>query len=233
MRVEAARNVSTGQWFYRKKMKDIRYRSLGETWLAILREVYHSRETVGDDTRESLHICATFAQADFDADPLLVRFASRENVEQMWKVFFTTEPNQFGHSYRDRIRGPGGRSDLSDVIELLQREPLSKRAAIVLVGEGNGRVPCINVVHFLHRRQGLVATYFARGQDIFRKFYADALCIFEMARRIADGIGVPVDQVTGIISSAHIYLADLAAIGDVLAGADAMRGTLAGSGATK
>ena len=238
-------------------MKDICYRSLGETWLAILREVYHSSQTVGDDTRELLQVCASFAQGDYDSDPVLVRFASRENVEEMRKVFFTAEPNEFGHSYRDRIRGPRGRSDLSDVIELLQREPLSKRAAIVLVGEGDGRVPCINAVHFLRRarpagtrqseeealspgagspgarhgaRDGLVATYFARGQDVFRKFYADAVCIFEMARRVADAIGVPVDRVTGVISSAHVYLADLAAVGDVLARADAVPQVLVGAG---
>jgi hypothetical protein len=209
-----------------KNMKDFCYRSLGETWLALLREVYSSSQTVGD-TRELLHVCASFARCDYDSDPFLVRFASHENVEEMRKVFFTTEPNDFGHSYRDRIRGPRGRCDLSDVSELLVREPLSKRAAIVLVGEGDGRVPCINAVHFLRREEGLVATYFARGQDVFRKFYADAVCIFEMARRVADAIGVPVGRVVGVISSAHVNLADLAAVGDVLAAAGAMPGTFA------
>ncbi len=205
-------------------MKEICCLSLGETWLAVLREVYHSSQNLGDDARELLHVCASFGQCDYDSDPVLVRFASRENVEQMRKVFFTTEPNGFGHSYRDRIRGPRGRCDLSDVIELLDREPLSKRAAIVLVGEGDGRVPCINAVHFLRRRQGLVATYFARGQDVFRKFYADGVCVFEMAGRVAGAIGVPVDRVTGFISSAHVYLADMADVGRVLAEADIMPG---------
>jgi thymidylate synthase len=203
-------------------MKDICCRSLGDTWLAVLREVYNSSHTVGDDSRELLHICASFTDADYDTDPVLVRFASRENIVQMRKVFFTTEANEFGHSYLNRIRGPQGRSDLSDVIDLLRREPLSKRAAIVLAGEGNGNVPCINVVHFLCREQGLVATYFARGQDIFRKFYADAVCIFDMACRVADAAGVPIDRVTGIISSAHIYLADLSEVGRMLAEAESM-----------
>jgi thymidylate synthase len=212
-------------------MKDICYGSLGETWLAILREVCQSGQAEGDDTRELLHVCATFAQGDYDSDPVLVRFASRENVEQMRKVFFTTEPNEFGHSYRDRILGPRRRSDLSDVIELLQREPQSKRAVIVLAGEGDGRVPCINAVHFLRRQQGLVATYFARGQDIYRKFYADGACIFEMARRVADAVGEPLDRVTGVLSSAHVYLADLAAAGDVLAAADAIPRPRTGQGA--
>ena len=151
----------------------------------------------------------------------------------MRKVFFSQEPNEFGHSYRDRIRGPFGRCDLSDVIELLQLEPLSKRAAIVLVGEGDGRVPCINAVHFLRRGQGLVATYFARGQDVFRKFYADGVCMFEMARRVAAAIGVPVDRVTGVISSAHLYLADLAAVDEVLVEADAIPQALTVGGAVE
>ncbi len=214
-------------------MKDICYQTLGETWLAILREVYCSGQAVGDETRELLHVCASFVHGDYDSDPVLVRFASRENVEQMRKVFFTTEPNGFGHSYRDRIVGPRGSCNLSDVIELLKREPLSKRAAIVLAGAGDGRVPCINTVHFLCRKGGLVATYFARGQDVFRKFYADAVCIFERARRVADAIGAPVERVTGVISSAHIYFTDLAAVGDVLAGADAMPRALPGQGAVK
>lgn len=214
-------------------MKDICYQSLGETWLGILREVYQSSQIVGDDTRELLQVCASFAEGDYDSDPVLVRFASRANVEQMRKVFFTTEPNEFGHSYRDRIRGPRGRCDLSDVIELLDREPLSKRAVIVLAGEGDGRVPCINAVHFLRREQGLVATYFARGQDIFRKFYADGVCIFEMARRVADSLGVPVNRVTGVIGTAHIYLADIAAIGDVLDVAGTLPRPLTGHGAVK
>ena len=195
---------------------------LGETWLAVVREVYQSGDTVGDEVRELLHVCASFSEGDFDADPLLARFALRENVEQMRKVFFSAEPNKFGHSYQDRIRGPMGRSVLTDVIELLKSEPLTKRATVMLVGEGNGKVPCINAVQFLRRGEGLVTTYFARGQDVFRKFYADGICMFEMARRVASAIGVPVAQVTGIVTSAHIYLYDLAAVEAVLTGAGEM-----------
>jgi thymidylate synthase len=127
----------------------------------------------------------------------------------MRKVFFSTAPNQFGHSYADKIRGPQGRGDLSDVVELLAREPSSKRAAIALVGSGDGQVPCINAVHFLRREEGLFVSYFSRGQDVFRKFYADGVCLCEMGERVAGALGIPMVQVAGLISSAHIYLADL------------------------
>jgi thymidylate synthase len=203
-------------------MKEIQCATLGETWLAALREVYQTGRTVGQETREVLHLWVAFRQGDFQADPLLVRFASSRQVEEMRKVFFSSEPNLFGHSYSDCLRGPLGRADLGDVIELLGKDPASKRALVALVGHGDGRVPCINAIHFLRRADGLTATYFARGQDIFRKFYADGACLFELAGRVACKLAVPLAGVFGLIGSAHLYLADLAEIRGVLAEADGL-----------
>ncbi len=89
-------------------MKEIRCATLGETWLAALREVYRSGRSVGEEMREVLHLWVAFEQGDFQADPLLVRFASSRQVEEMRKVFFSSEPNLFGHSYSDCLRGPQG-----------------------------------------------------------------------------------------------------------------------------
>jgi hypothetical protein len=197
-------------------MKEIRYPSLGETWLAAVEEIYRHGVAVGDEGRELRNLAVGFAAADASADPLLTRFGSTSQIDHMRRVFFSSEPNGSGHSYADKLRGPQGRRDLSDVVELLTREPSSKRAVVTLVGAGDGQVPCINTVHFLRREGGLTAAYFARGQDMFRKFYADAICLHEMARRVGAGLGLPVVDVFGLISSAHIYLADLGEIGAVL-----------------
>lgn len=197
-------------------MKEIRYSSLGETWLAAVEEIYRHGDAVGHQGRELRNLAVGFSEADASGDPLLARFGSNQQIHQMHKVFFSTEPNGSGHSYADKLRGPLGRSDLSDLVELLAREPWSKRAVVTLVGAGDGQVPCINAVHFLRRDGGLTASYFARGQDMFRKFYADALCLYEMACRVGAGLGLTVIDVFGIISSAHIYLEDLAEIRAVL-----------------
>jgi thymidylate synthase len=196
-------------------MKEIRYPYLGATWLAALREVYRAGQIVADETRELLHLYTTFQKGDFQADSLLARFGSPRHVEEMRKVFFSAEPNLFGRNYRDALRGPWGRSDLSDVVELLRAEPWSKRALLTLTG-CDGRVPCVNAIHFLRRNEGLQALYFARGQDIFRKFYADAVCIYEAARRVASALGIPLLAVSGLTNSAHVYLADLAEIRTLL-----------------
>lgn len=198
-------------------MKEICFPSLGETWIAALAELERCADPVDGQLLELRNLCVSFAWADFHADPLLARFASAQHAAQMRKVFFSAEPNQFGHSYADRLRGPQGRSDLTDVSELLRGDRSSKRAVATLVGPGDGSVPCINAVHFLCRDGALTATYFARGQDMFHKFYADGLCIYEMAQRVAQAIALPVGGVTGFISSAHVYLNDMEEIRALLA----------------
>ncbi len=201
-------------------MKEIRYSTLGETWLAALREVHCGGEIVGDETREVLHLGVSFEKGGFENDPLLVRFGSRHVVEEMRKVFFSDESNELGHSYRELLRGPAGRSDLSDVIEVLRGTSWSKRAIVTLAGPGDGTAPCINAIQFLRRREGLIATYFSRGQDIFGKFYADGVCLHEIADRVASRLEIPLLMVSGFISSAHVYLKDSAEIREMLASAD-------------
>jgi thymidylate synthase len=114
------------------------------------------------------------------------------------------------------MHGPDGRSDLEDVISLLRAEPVSKRAVVSFSVKGERKVPCINTVQFLVRFGQVQTIYFSRGQDAFKKFYADALCLAKMARRVADALQLPVGTVTGFISSSHIYVADRPAIDDFL-----------------
>lgn len=204
-------------------MNNIQHQTLGEAWLAVVREVYRRGEIVGDETRELLNVCTAFHAADFASDPILQRFGSVSLIDEMRKVFFSTKPNQLGHSYADKLYGPRGRQDLSDVIELLSREPWSKRGVVSLQGAGDGRVPCINTIHFLRREGGLVANYFARGQDVFRKYYADGICLYELALRVSDGIGIPLLLVSGFLSSAHTYLKDCNQIETLLADTQAVR----------
>jgi thymidylate synthase len=115
------------------------------------------------------------------------------------------------------MRGPGGRHDLEDIISLLRTEPASKRAVLTLCGLGDGKVPCINVIQFLVRAGALRTIYFARGQDAFKKFYADALCLAKMACRVAEELDLPADMVSGFIGSSHVYHEDRPAIENFLA----------------
>jgi thymidylate synthase len=155
--------------------------------------------------------------AGTQGDELIGQFGDSRMIAEMEKVFFDDGANALGHSYAKLMRGPGGRRDLEDVISLLRAEPASKQAVVTLCGPGDGKSPCINVVQFLVRAGALQTLYYARGQDAFKKFYADALCLAKMARRVADGLGLPAGTVSGFIASSHVYEEDRPAIEDFLA----------------
>ncbi|MDQ2105118.1 thymidylate synthase [Azospirillum isscasi] len=181
--------------------------SIGRAWLSLLRHVVDTGVRQNDEIIEVTHL--QFEISDTEShDKILRRRAHQGHIEDMISVFFNDEPNRFGHSYRKLVHGPAGRDDLEDVIALLRAEPATKRAAIVLAGDGS-KVPCLLAVHFMIRGGKLETSYFARGQDILMKFYADSYAVRTMSKRIADAIDVPVGRQVGSIVSAHVYLKDL------------------------
>ena len=190
------------------------HETLGEAWISLLSQVVHDGEQIDDEIVEQRDVYVGFLSAT-DSDRLLRQHANQSHIAEMRKVFFTRERNQFGHSYAEYMRGPRGRQDLSDVVDLLKEKPYSKRALLSLVGDGT-KVPCISAVHFLVRNNVAEATYFSRGQDVFNKFYADAICVGHMLALVSEGLDVGCGRIAGFISSAHVYISDLPAVSAVL-----------------
>jgi thymidylate synthase len=203
--------------------------TLGEAWLQLVEKTLASGTRMGEEGRELLGIQVSFPAIN-DEDPLLARFGDGEMMKQMEKVFFQDGPNSLGHNYVNLMRGPGNRHDLEDVVALLRNEPETKRAVVTLCGPGTGAVPCLNVIQFLVREGALKTFYFARGQDAFRKFYADALCVGKMARKVAAALRIPAGGVTGFIGSCHVYDRDREAIQDMLKRAKTQLGEVSTGG---
>jgi Thymidylate synthase len=192
-------------------MKRLKFDTLGETWINLVQVTLQAGLSADSDCYELLGVQVSFPAAD-QSDAVVARFGDRRLVAEMEKVFFSDAPNSLGHSYASLMSGPAGRRDLEDVIELLHASPASKRAVVTLCGTGNGKVPCVNVVQFLNRKGLLQTMYFARGQDAFRKFYADGLCVAQMARRVASALDLAAGNVEGFIGSSHVYPDDHEAV---------------------
>ena len=197
-------------------MNDLRFGSLGETWIKLVQTTVQTGNSVDGKSIELLGVQVVFP-AEVEGDEFIRQFGDSRMIAEMNNVFFADGANALRHGYANLMRGPDGRHDLEDVLSLLRNKPASKRAVVTLCGPGDGKVPCVNVVQFLIRAGVLHTIYFARGQDAFKKFYADALCLAKMARRVADGLGLPAGTVSGFIGSSHVYREDLPAIDDFLA----------------
>jgi thymidylate synthase len=196
-------------------MNEVKSGSLGETWLKLVNLTLHSGTRLANEGVEVLGVQVGFP-AHSESDPIVQKFGDRQMLAEMEKVFFEQTPNSLGHSYANLMHGPDGRQDLADVIDLLRAEPASKRAVVTFCGKGGGKVPCINAIQFLVREGAVHAIYFARGQDAFRKFYADAHCLAKMTRTVARGLALPPGNIQGFIGSSHLYDADRLAIDSLL-----------------
>jgi len=163
-----------------------------------------------------------------ELDEILEKLGDRHMIAEMQKVFFSDTPNSLGHSYASLISGPGGRRDLQDIISLLQAEPSTKRALLSFLSQPGGKVPCISAVQFLVRDNAVHIIYFARGQDVFKKFYADGLCLIAMAHRVATALGRPLGIARGFIGSSHVYHEDMPAIRRTIALSKSLKAELAG-----
>lgn len=199
-------------------MKPLEYPSLGQTWINLVYQTLQAGGAMSDEGRELLGVTVGFPAAN-GTDPLVEQFGDPAMIAGMKAVFFSDGPSALGHSYASLSRGPGGRSDLEDVISMLRANPWTKRATLALCGPPGGLVPCINSVQFLVRNSEVRTFYFARAQDAFQKFYADALCLALMGQKVAAGLGLRPGNVTGFIASSHLYQRDLPAIERMLASA--------------
>jgi thymidylate synthase len=185
--------------------------TLGEVWINLVHETLQSGVDAIGEGPELLGVQVSFPASD-QTDPLLTKYGDRKLMTEMEKVFFSDAPNSLGHSYARLMSGPAGRQDLQDIVELLRKKPSSKRALVAICGPGDGNVPCVNAVQFLCRQGQLQVIYFARGQDAYRKFYADGLCVAKMAQRVAGALGLSAGTVQGFIGSSHLYHHDRPAI---------------------
>lgn len=188
---------------------------LGETWKNLLQLVIEHGDDSDQEIREARTVTMDFTVGPSDITEL-AEYGLNETLSEMRKVFFTSEPNRFGHSYRTCWRGPFGKDDLTDVIDMLKEQPSTKRALLVFVDPTGKKVPCVNAIHFLIRHGRLDLSYFARGQDVYLKFCADAICVHDFGAMVAKALGIRIGTITGTISSAHIYRKDFERVESIL-----------------
>lgn len=189
-------------------MYTITEKSIGEAWKALVKLVEKSGIDLADEGKEILNVSVQFRHRSSEKDIILDKFADKKMIKNMEFVFFNRGENVLGHSYADLMMGPLRRNDYTDIVELLREKSVCKRATLTFAPGNNGKVPCINVINFLLRNNELQMSYFARGQDAYKKFFADAVIIAEIQKNIANELSCALGTITGFIASAHNYYED-------------------------
>ena len=134
-------------------------------------------------------------------------------LDWMQNNFFSKRPIiDWNYSYGQRLFGYNGINQVKMIIRKLRKNPSIKSAVITLTRPGfdNNHVPCLTTIDFKIRNGNLLLICSFRSQDVFKKMYADILCLARIQKNVADELKVGIGALFLNVASAHIYKDDLA-----------------------
>ena len=180
--------------------------TLKNAWVKAMCDILYSEESIHTENyTELIDYHTKFGFADIDE----LKEDKRINSDfiEMEKVFFTNMKNSFGHSYRDATLTPllSETDPINALSILLGKNATTRKAVLTFAPYGEEKIPCINTIQLLVRNNRLDIIYNARGQDVFRKFPCDAMCIAEYGLRVAIMNNYELGTIYAHIASAHIY----------------------------
>lgn len=151
-------------------------------------------------------------------------FNKQNEIFQKEEKFSHTYPERFWPRRAEKLSNGemGNRGirfeygDLSDVVKLLQKSPLTRQAFLPVwfpedTGAHHGeRVPCTLGYHFVVRQGRLNCFYYIRSCDFLRHFRDDVYMACRLALWVADQLpDVKMGDLTMHISSLHVFAGDL------------------------
>lgn len=184
--------------------------TLKDAWVKAMCDVLYSQQTQHvENYRELINYHTQFGFKEIFS--LKQNQRINDDYAEMHKVFFSNEDNAFGHNYAEAVRTP--LSEVKNPVEavslLLKENESTRKAVFTFVPYAEKKIPCISTVQFLLRNKKLNIVYNSRGQDIFRKFPCDAMCIAEYGMRIAKQNDYELGTIYANIASAHVYDANI------------------------
>lgn len=182
--------------------------TLKQSYIALLKKILQESNLV-ENYIENMGENISF---DFDKIDELKNYKRiADDLPEMEKVFFTNEPNNFGHSYGSAVLTPicGENDIIKAITQKIQGNIETRNAVLTFTPYGDNKIPCISTIQFLVRNNTLNIFYTARSQDIYKKFPLDALCIASIGLKVAKNLNLNLGYVKANIVSAHIYQCDI------------------------
>ena len=206
----------------------IRGKTVGETWLKLLHEIYSygaiTKMKTKDSTkvRECINLVSVVEEEDADNPKMEEYFRFDENYLKEYYDEICTDkiPEGTLYTYGSRFRAwdakTGEKIDqIADMIEYLKQDTYRKSAiAITWIVEDeltrrylnkDKNSPCIDLVQPNVQDGVLHFTVYIRSNDMFRAWPINAFGLRKLQKIIAQGLGVGVGTLTTISCSAHIY----------------------------
>lgn len=203
-------------------------KTIGETWLKILHNVYNygkiTKMKTNDSTqvREVINLVAVVSGENPDEPKMEPYFRFDEQYLKSYydEICSPKIPEGTIYTYGSRLRAWEGKNgekidQIADMIEYLKKDTYRKSAVAqtwIVEDELTRRYlnkdknsPCIILVQPNIQDGVLHLTVYIRSSDVFRAWPLNAFGLRKLQKIIAQGLGVDMGTLTTIGSSSHIY----------------------------
>jgi thymidylate synthase len=201
----------------------------GEAWIEVCRLVLERGEKARDEDlilKEILNCFISIENPSME-DEILTKYGNIKEKEWMRRLWLETKfvpaMERFPaleESYGKRIFDINGENHLEWVINKLKNNPDTKSATISTLSPGEKRktnLSCITTLDFKIRNKKLITTIFVRSQDAYKKLQWDILFLGQIAKTIAEQVGIPPGPLNSFVVSEHIYDTDFKEVEKLLA----------------
>jgi thymidylate synthase len=204
----------------------IRSSSIGETWIAVARQIMDfgvASRYDGLAMREQLMVTLV-VELPRTTDDIIDRYADPERLAWMRANFVDfREVPELGDasSYATRLHNyaGAGHDQLRWVSDRLRDDPLSRSATITTFQplSDTSYIPCVSLLDFYVDADALQLVVYAHSIDFGAKGYANLLELAVIQQQVATELDRSVGTLTMIVKSAHVYDSDAAYMTSVLA----------------
>lgn len=207
-------------------MDIIAARTIGEAWLGVAQRIVASgvHSTYDGLAIRELLMATLVVDSPRVDDVIIERYADAERLAWMHTNFtdhHVVPELGDADSYATRLHdySRSGLDQVQWVVDRLRADPLSRSATITTFQplSDTSYIPCVSLLDFFRKREGLHLVVYAHSIDFGAKGYANLVELTSVQHRVATALDVVVGSLTMIVKSAHVYESELAFMNDVLA----------------
>ena len=208
------------------------YKSLGEGWLAAVREIaengiqreYTDNPAESFDVKECFNICLCVDEPKLP-DPIIDEYKDETEYEWMlknFKDFSTVEALHNANSYAERLyQYSGSKNQIEWVIERIHSNPQQRSCTITTFEPLTDEkyIPCVSLMDFqrsFEHEGKLDLNVYCRALDFGSKAYVNMVMIAMILEHVCDRTGLTAGKIGFIVKSAHFRTVDQSRIEGML-----------------
>jgi len=204
-------------------MHQITSENLYKAWIQGLKYIWKEGKIVYDKEERLKEILNLVLEIQDPTEEIkeIEELIPKKFIREVKELTFKKNPNEkLGYSYGERMYDFKGINQIQWAIDRLNTNPSSKSVTIgILMPERDTKaehIPCMNLIDFKKRSEGLNLTVAFRSHDFGKKALPNFIALRELLKQVSEATNSEVGRLICHSISAHIYETEFETIRNII-----------------